>query len=132
MSLLQQGDIDAMDRKTRKACFAATLLVAPTLAGAAETAGRAQGAPAARPSLEASRLDLAPALPAPIRDAADAKQPLRSATGAHFASARQTIDGPAVTYRTSRRGPVFEAAALGGGAMANVPFLAHLGMDWRF
>ena len=43
-----------------------------------------------------------------------------------------TIEGPSWSYQTSRRGPTFEMGALGGGAMENAPFLAHVAMAWQF
>ena len=56
-----------------------------------------------------------------------------AATGKRLAEGQAaTPSGPAYTYRTSRRGPVLEIAALGGGEMDNAPFLAHLGLGWKF
>jgi hypothetical protein len=43
-----------------------------------------------------------------------------------------SIEGPAWNYQTGKRGPKFEIAALGGGGIENAPFLAHVGMHWRF
>lgn len=43
-----------------------------------------------------------------------------------------SIEGPAWNYQTGKRGPKFEVAALGGGGIENAPFLAHVGMHWRF
>ena len=43
------------------------------------------------------------------------------------------IEGPSWTYQTSRRGPVFEMGALGGGGVTvDAPFLAHVAMAWQF
>ncbi len=42
------------------------------------------------------------------------------------------IEGPSWSYRTSRRGPVIEMGALGGGAMEDSPFLAHVALAWKF
>ena len=42
------------------------------------------------------------------------------------------IEGPSWSYQTSRRGPVFEMGALGGGAMQDAPFLAHVALAWQF
>ena len=55
-----------------------------------------------------------------------------TATGERLAAGQAaTISGPALTYQTSRRGPVLEIAALGAG-MDKAPFLAHLGLGWKF
>jgi len=56
----------------------------------------------------------------------------READGTRFGDgAVQYIEGPSWDYRTSRRGPMFEVGALGGG-MESAPYLAHVAMDWRF
>ncbi len=55
-----------------------------------------------------------------------------AATGERLAAGQAaTFSGPALTYQTSRRGPVLEIAALGAG-MDKAPFLAHLGLGWKF
>ncbi len=55
-----------------------------------------------------------------------------AATGERLATGQATtFSGPALTYQTSRRGPVLEIAALGAG-MDKAPFLAHLGLGWKF
>ncbi len=55
-----------------------------------------------------------------------------TATGKRLAAGQAaTFSGPALTYQTSRRGPVLEIAALGAG-MDKAPFLAHLGLGWKF
>jgi len=43
----------------------------------------------------------------------------------------QYVEGPSWTFQQGSRGPKFEVAALGGG-MVSAPFLAHVGVDWRF
>jgi len=56
----------------------------------------------------------------------------RESDGTRFGDGEvQYIEGPSWDYHTSRRGPMFEVGALGGG-MENAPYLAHVAMDWRF
>ena len=41
------------------------------------------------------------------------------------------ITGPALTYQAPHHGPFMEVGVLGGG-MDNMPFLAHVALDWHF
>jgi hypothetical protein len=63
---------------------------------------------------------------APISDRSLAVQGARYGDGE-----MEYIEGPSVSYQRSRKGPVFEAGALGGG-MESAPFLAHVGVNWQF
>jgi hypothetical protein len=42
------------------------------------------------------------------------------------------VEGPSWSYQHAHRGPVIEMGALGGGAMEDAPFLAHVALAWRF
>ena len=71
----------------------------------------------------------------PVLAPARSRPPLRRspANAAQFADSNvEYIEGPSWSYQTSRRGPVLEMGALGGGAMEDAPFLAHVAVDWRF
>lgn len=128
-----------MDSNWAKACLALALAVAPAVAQAAGTnAGRgATGADA----FDRSRFDLA-ASTAPGGMATPAwrvreKSPFSlrglTATGVQFGTGLpETVSGPSWSYRSSRRGPVVELGALGGGTIEDVPFLAHLALAWQF
>ncbi len=135
-----------MQSKIRNLGLAAALLAAPALTVAAEPTtyardGAAKGENASLPPLGASRYDLASTNPPTVRDQARRPPQARAhlphrrmaRDGAKFAAALAVnIEGPAFSYRPTRRGPVVELGALGGGSMENTPFLAHLGVDWQF
>ena len=127
--------------KTAIACFALALSIAPQLADAAAGDGAVGARIGASPgSMDQSRFDLAPGVIADgivvtgqdQRKFAPESRSRREADGARFGDGEmQYIEGPAWDYRTSRRGPMFEVAALGGG-MENAPYFAHVAMNWRF
>ena len=116
------------------------LLVAPQLAiagGKNSAVSRNAEAPG---SFKQSRYDMAissspdvaAATELSLRKFAPESRGARETEGARFGDGEvQYIEGPAWDYRTSRRGPLFELGALGGG-MENAPYLAHVAMNWRF
>ena len=127
--------------RTAIACFALALSFAPQLADAAAGDG-AVGAriSASLGGMDQARFDLAPGAIADEivvtgqgqRKFAPESRSRRQADGARFGDGEmQYIEGPAWEYHTSRRGPMFEVAALGGG-MESAPYLAHVAMNWRF
>jgi hypothetical protein len=136
-----------MTRGLVTGAIALALLGAPAAAlasdevGGCGAAGEASGASAAArgPGLAGSSLPVRNSLASSGRYVtmrAECMPPSSrklAATGERLAAGRAAkISGPALTYRTSRRGPMLEVAALGGGALDDVPFLAHLGLGWKF
>ena len=123
------------------AWFVLALVAAPQLANATardDTADERMGE--AKSGFNQTRFDLAPGSGADeivvtgllARRFAPESRGKREAEGARFGDGEmQYFEGPAWDYRTSRRGPLFEVAALGGG-MENAPYLAHVAMNWRF
>lgn len=123
--------------RTDLICFAAALSVAPGLANAKTLSVRIG---AASSIIHQSRIALVPASgPAPIitfelrqRASVSQRRGVREAGSVWFADEEvRYIEGPSWDYRTSRRGPMFEVAALGGG-LEDAPYLAHVAMNWRF
>jgi hypothetical protein len=125
--------------------LAAALLALPSVTLAAGPAARSHGGAATGQSVQmpapgSISYNLPPVTRPIVREAkarparANGHMPRRhlEAEGAKFGDGQMTyIEGPSLSYRTARRGPVLELGALGGG-MESAPFLAHLGMDWRF
>jgi hypothetical protein len=117
------------------------LLAAPgVLHAATQDAGVAGRESDASSSLSQTRFDLHPGSgPEEIvvtgnRQRAFAPESRRNlaATGARYGDGEiQYIGGPVWDYRTSRRGPLIEVAALGGG-MESAPYLAHVAVNWQF
>ena len=127
--------------RTAIACFAMALSIAPQMAVASAQHGLA-GARIAEPpgTVTQTRFDLAPRFKAVDLEANGLSQAKfspdsranRLAEGARFGDGEiQYFEGPSWDYRTSRRGPMFEVAALGGG-IEDAPYLAHVAMNWRF
>lgn len=127
--------------RTAVICCAAALALVPHLAmaaaGAAAAGLRNTEAPRGVPQ---SRYDMAPGSGTdPFvgtepgqRKFTPGSRGAREADGARFGDGEvQYFEGPSWDYRTSRRGPMFEVGALGGG-MENAPYLAHVAMNWRF
>ena len=116
------------------------LAIAPQMALAAGESTASTGNAGATSSFSQSRYDLASASD-PVekvtkqigqRKFAPELRGLRHAEGARFGDGGvQYIEGPSWDYRMSRRGPMFEVAALGGGTV-DTPYLAHVAMNWRF
>jgi hypothetical protein len=127
--------------RTEAIGIALALFLAPHMAAASPEPING-GARASKPagSVTQTRYNLTPG---PVADQIAASQPgqhkfapvsrgTREAEGTRFGDGEvQYIEGPSWDYRTSRRGPMFEVGALGGG-MENAPYLAHVAMDWRF
>ncbi len=125
--------------RTAVICCAVALAMAPqsAMAGAANAGLRNAEAPRA---VAQSRYDMAPGSGTDLTVASEPGQRkfapesrgAREADGTRFGDGMvQYIEGPSWDYRTSRRGPMFEVGALGGG-MENAPYLAHVAMNWHF
>ena len=123
--------------RTAILCFALALSIAPQLALAGTIGARNGEVPSA---FNQSRFALAPGIGSDAIMASELRQrkfapesrDVREAEGVQFADGVvHYIEGPSWDYHTSRRGPMFEVAALGGG-MENAPYLAHVAMNWRF
>ncbi len=135
-----------MNSKLRICGLAAALLAMPAPTVAAEPAtqargGAAKGETAQTAPLGEARYDLASSKPQTVRDRSTrsphagkvaARHSLSATRVSYAAAPAAAIEGPSLNYRPARRGPVLELGALGGGGMADAPFLAHLGVDWRF
>ncbi len=138
-----------MNTRYSQYCLAVALLAAPIAVSArsvqiALPADGGSSSVAAKPavftSTASSRFDLGQrtvAAPILARDTVQTrKAPISdrsmAAQGARYGDGEiEYIEGPSVSYQRSRRGPVFEAGALGGG-MESAPFLAHVGVNWQF
>jgi len=127
--------------RTKAICFALVLSIAPQLAMASAAPGSAGPRSVdAVGSVPQKRYNLVPGPGTDQIVAAELSQrkfppesrSAREADGARFGDGEvQYIEGPSWDYRMSRRGPMFEVGALGGG-MESAPYLAHVAMDWRF
>ena len=125
--------------RTAVICSAMALALAPQLAMAGGAKAGLRYAEAPRAVVQSqydmalgSRTDVIVALEAGQRKFAPESRGAREADGTRFGDGMvQYIEGPSWDYRTSRRGPMFEFGALGGG-MENAPYLAHVAMNWRF
>ena len=123
--------------RTAIVCFALALSIAPqqVLAG---TVGARNGE--ALNDISQPRFALVPGVGSDMivaseqgqRKFAPESRGVREAEGVRFADGVvHYVEGPSWDYHVSRRGPMFEVAALGGG-MENAPYLAHVAMNWRF
>ena len=122
-------------------CLAMALALAPQLAAAAVQNGAGSASFGEAPNdLDQTRFNLAPGSMSDEivvtgrgqRKFSPGSRGNLEAEVARFGDGEiQYIEGPAWDYQTSRRGPKFEVAALGGG-MENAPYLAHVAMNWRF